>query len=115
MRVHRGFLVWRSFQTGRARPRKIPDDRVRDFEPVNVSRARSPRRSGERAHENRHDIVEDPSCERPREIRMPDEPIQENTPMSGFLKISDRKSTRLNSSHANISYAVFCLKKKKKK
>src|ERR1035437_10818912 len=27
---------------------------------------------------------------------------------------SDRKSTRLNSSHANISYAVFCLKKQKK-
>src|SRR5258707_6632418 len=27
----------------------------------------------------------------------------------------DRKSTRLNSSHANISYAVFCLKKKKHK
>src|SRR3712207_8604723 len=35
-----------------------------------------------------------------------------------FLKeeniVRDRKSTRLNSSHANISYAVFCLKKKKK-
>src|SRR5258707_13239075 len=28
-------------------------------------------------------------------------------------KVQDRKSTRLNSSHANISYAVFCLKKKK--
>src|SRR3712207_7790252 len=28
-------------------------------------------------------------------------------------KCGDRKSTRLNSSHANISYAVFCLKKKK--
>src|SRR5438445_9233338 len=28
--------------------------------------------------------------------------------------VTDRKSTRLNSSHANISYAVFCLKKKKK-
>src|SRR3712207_7583275 len=28
--------------------------------------------------------------------------------------VEDRKSTRLNSSHANISYAVFCLKKKKK-
>src|SRR3712207_6998452 len=28
-------------------------------------------------------------------------------------KARDRKSTRLNSSHANISYAVFCLKKKK--
>src|SRR3712207_9248940 len=29
------------------------------------------------------------------------------------LGTADRKSTRLNSSHANISYAVFCLKKKK--
>src|SRR3712207_8866167 len=29
--------------------------------------------------------------------------------------VEDRKSTRLNSSHANISYAVFCLKKKKNK
>src|SRR3712207_8632291 len=29
--------------------------------------------------------------------------------------VGDRKSTRLNSSHANISYAVFCLKKKKNK
>src|SRR3712207_7678006 len=33
----------------------------------------------------------------------------------GHLRVEfrDRKSTRLNSSHANISYAVFCLKKKK--
>src|SRR5690348_17431321 len=30
-------------------------------------------------------------------------------------QIADRKSTRLNSSHPSISYAVFCLKKKKKK
>src|SRR3712207_8966602 len=30
-------------------------------------------------------------------------------------RAQDRKSTRLNSSHANISYAVFCLKKKKTK
>src|SRR3712207_8605354 len=29
------------------------------------------------------------------------------------MRVKDRKSTRLNSSHANISYAVFCLKKKK--
>src|SRR3712207_7338938 len=40
------------------------------------------------------------------------------TPSNGGLKSAcqssrDRKSTRLNSSHANISYAVFCLKKKK--
>src|SRR5438445_3477402 len=30
----------------------------------------------------------------------------------GYKSEGDRKSTRLNSSHANISYAVFCLKKK---
>src|SRR3712207_7812477 len=32
-----------------------------------------------------------------------------------LLPPEDRKSTRLNSSHANISYAVFCLKKKNKR
>src|SRR5690348_18039481 len=33
----------------------------------------------------------------------------------GALRVVDRKSTRLNSSHPSISYAVFCLKKKTKK
>src|SRR3712207_8771532 len=33
--------------------------------------------------------------------------------VTGAHGFKDRKSTRLNSSHANISYAVFCLKKKK--
>src|SRR3712207_7934289 len=37
---------------------------------------------------------------------------QHEVPQQGHHQ--DRKSTRLNSSHANISYAVFCLKKKKK-
>src|SRR3712207_8927791 len=42
-----------------------------------------------------------------------------NTELAKVLTLSeatvkDRKSTRLNSSHANISYAVFCLKKKKR-
>src|SRR3712207_8126735 len=44
---------------------------------------------------------------RPRNTRIP---ITETTNCS---VLEDRKSTRLNSSHANISYAVFCLKKKK--
>src|SRR5258707_7004811 len=35
-------------------------------------------------------------------------------PAARLRILRDRKSTRLNSSHANISYAVFCLKKKKK-
>src|SRR5205085_10413551 len=34
--------------------------------------------------------------------------------VAGAGNIEDRKSTRLNSSHSQISYAVFCLKKKKK-
>src|SRR3712207_9025951 len=37
-----------------------------------------------------------------------------NEQNKGKYKVIDRKSTRLNSSHANISYAVFCLKKKKR-
>src|SRR3712207_8729944 len=37
-------------------------------------------------------------------------------PSDAYLRLlEDRKSTRLNSSHANISYAVFCLKKKNTK
>src|SRR3712207_7749063 len=44
-------------------------------------------------------------------------PDQEHPSPCPFLAVKwrDRKSTRLNSSHANISYAVFCLKKKKQK
>src|SRR3712207_7766071 len=38
---------------------------------------------------------------------------QEYVDSYGSSAKADRKSTRLNSSHANISYAVFCLKKKK--
>src|SRR3712207_8365692 len=36
-----------------------------------------------------------------------------NAIITEILQLRDRKSTRLNFSHANISYAVFCLKKKK--
>src|SRR5437868_13302285 len=35
--------------------------------------------------------------------------------LAALMSTEDRKSTRLNSSHVSISYAVFCLKKKKKK
>src|SRR4051812_49817579 len=44
--------------------------------------------------------------------------IGEDEPLESVLgneSLRDRKSTRLNSSHMSISYAVFCLKKKKKK
>src|SRR3712207_8650812 len=47
-----------------------------------------------------------PSAATPRTQEM-------HTFMLHVISETDRKSTRLNSSHANISYAVFCLKKKK--
>src|SRR5688572_31724691 len=40
------------------------------------------------------------------------ERLQQPIPHRHVLLITDRKSTRLNSSHSQISYAVFCLKKK---
>src|SRR3712207_8861630 len=40
-------------------------------------------------------------------------PVSPRRPFRDIRNVVDRKSTRLNSSHANISYAVFCLKKKK--
>src|SRR5688572_31014347 len=42
-------------------------------------------------------------------------PAATNQPDGQITSDLDRKSTRLNSSHSQISYAVFCLKKKKKK
>src|SRR2546430_14935053 len=46
-------------------------------------------------------------------MRMLDKPII--AALNGMTAGADRKSTRLNSSHSQISYAVFCLKKKKQK
>src|SRR5688572_31444007 len=45
--------------------------------------------------------------------RVPAGPAGQDLPQR--LELEDRKSTRLNSSHSQISYAVFCLKKKNKK
>src|SRR3712207_7571227 len=56
-------------------------------------------------------VQQGPDAQAEREDRHdpPDDPPRATTAHGGL----DRKSTRLNSSHANISYAVFCLKKKK--
>src|SRR3712207_7952324 len=50
----------------------------------------------------------------PRELA---DPVPGDPELDALVSLvtTDRKSTRLNSSHANISYAVFCLKKKKNK
>src|SRR2546430_8048134 len=52
-------------------------------------------------HTKSHRHIRKPSAMAPPKLLLP------------FL-VKDRKSTRLNSSHSQISYAVFCLKKKKK-
>src|SRR5256885_8992886 len=49
-------------------------------------------------------------------VKMLEEPVRTNWPARrsrSTIRLRDRKSTRLNSSHLVISYAVFCLKKKK--
>src|SRR5436309_4892921 len=48
-------------------------------------------------------------------MRLPRSPFRFSGAAAGTRTGRDRKSTRLNSSHVKISYAVFCLKKKKKK
>src|SRR3712207_8734562 len=57
------------------------------------------------AAEGRVHLVPEAAARLMREVKGPENPE--------VLTERDRKSTRLNSSHANISYAVFCLKKKK--
>src|SRR3712207_9010950 len=70
---------------------------------------REGRRPQARAHTGRHRV----------DLPSQDGEVGE-VPLEGLLRGHrlglpvDRKSTRLNSSHANISYAVFCLKKKRK-
>src|SRR5207248_11164524 len=50
-----------------------------------------------------------------RKVLVRDGPAEMCVEMVAAWMFQDRKSTRLNSSHRTISYAVFCLKKKKKK
>src|SRR3712207_7323414 len=65
---------------------------------------RSPKAAGRKARRTRH---KSQSTSRPHDSRR-----SSSLDLAGYaVPGGDRKSTRLNSSHANISYAVFCLKK----
>src|SRR3712207_7167188 len=59
-------------------------------------------------------LVELLSADGERRGRPEDRAIGLHRALHPVADLGDRKSTRLNSSHANISYAVFCLKKKTK-
>src|SRR2546430_8179921 len=64
-----------------------------------------------RTHADRTDVA---VAARPIRLRLtlPAE-VAERSGLAAVRLLADRKSTRLNSSHSQISYAVFCLKKKK--
>src|SRR5256886_4479556 len=68
---------------------------------------RSPDRLADRPDVVRRDLGERGELERPADRGGRDRP-----PGNAVVVQADRKSTRLNSSHSQISYAVFCLKKK---
>src|SRR5947209_13280467 len=65
------------------------------------------------ARDELHRLGVDLHLLRLRDVGQPRNDLLFTVPPKHELQIIDRKSTRLNSSHANISYAVFCLKKKK--
>src|SRR5688572_31699319 len=67
------------------------------------------RRDRDRRRRERH-VARD----RSRSARAVDRRVSSRPAARGAAAPQDRKSTRLNSSHSQISYAVFCLKKKKK-
>src|SRR3989454_11839433 len=60
-----------------------------------------------------HDAL--PICDADEAVAIGGAPARESYLNAERILAADRKSTRLNSSHLVISYAVFCLKKKKKK
>src|SRR2546422_6997935 len=70
---------------------------------------RSPRVPGDRQRLDRQRGGEQPRPRAPRRNRGRGEHAETGR---GGIAVEDRKSTRLNSSHGYISYAVFCLKKK---
>src|SRR5690606_40791746 len=72
-----------------------------------------PNENNARNFGNRHDFYR-PGYRLPRAFLASDHHCSEPGQVAGIRIRGDRKSTRLNSSHVKISYAVFCLKKKKK-
>src|SRR3712207_8747919 len=89
--------------------RRPPRSTLFPYTTLFLSELRHGRQAADRAPEgSRHQQVPPDLDRSPRGRGDPDEaPGRDHA-------APDRKSTRLNSSHANISYAVFCLKKKKK-
>src|SRR5688572_31819257 len=78
------------------------------FPYTTLFRSRTERRRARRCRKSRANL-------RHRNCRVSEHQLQLRCKAVTSIGREDRKSTRLNSSHSQISYAVFCLKKKKKK
>src|SRR2546427_5408743 len=68
-----------------------------------------------RSRRERYPQITDEACMAAMQLVLPDGRVLSGADAAPEIirRIPDRKSTRLNSSHSQISYAVFCLKKKK--
>src|SRR5439155_22814944 len=83
------------------------------FRSRRLQRPRGPRRRGGRAARDRREPARAERREDRRPAPQPGPLLDHGAGRSDLQPEPDRKSTRLNSSHVAISYAVFCLKKKK--
>src|SRR2546427_923312 len=61
----------------------------------------------------KHGNQRQPHEKKRRKHTKPGDEVRASMKNLGHVSVADRKSTRLNSSHSQISYAVFCLKKKR--
>src|SRR6266478_285983 len=79
-------------------------------------RSRLPHQHQNRNHREKHQPKHLEIVDKRQHCRLPlDGVVNHAVRLRAGVRRRDRKSTRLNSSHSQISYAVFCLKKKKKK
>src|SRR5207244_5726166 len=102
----------RSLTSVRTRPRLCPPEHTRfPYTTLFRSHARH-RRHDQHRDQARRTAARHLPLGRPRRTASEQDRIRR--PQFVGLDLEDRKSTRLNSSHQIISYAVFCLKKKKK-
>src|SRR5205814_6981139 len=102
--------LWSSYQEAVTRARKLPSDALAQY--VGSFAKSVPAAGGDAAQVAlRAKLVTGVKSRLETEQRLIELVGRDDTTGS-FKSVSDRKSTRLNSSHLGISYAVFCLKKK---
>src|SRR5690606_41927494 len=107
----RGVLLWLGDRVGRDRAaRPFPTRRSSDLSPAGAGSAACRERS---RSASTAPATAEVAATQHAHARLADHAWSAVASGSGGQAMTDRKSTRLNSSHVKISYAVFCLKKKR--